>query len=513
MSQAPSHSLSSNGILSSKVIAYFTLGAVGFALFFPTFGFELSNHDDTALITNSQPFLNDAANFLRVFLVDPFRQLMASAGGVYYRPVLWQSFMPDAGIGGANPAIYHVSNLVYHLIASVLVFQLLLSFDHSQNRSLFFALAFLVHPTLAHATAWTPGRNDALLAIFVVATILSLREFFANRGWGAFACAVLFWNFTLYTKEAGLFVAGLAVILVGFHALRSRALPTHVIPLGALFVLSTGVWFVLRRSALGAFPLFFSNIPDNLEMFIVYIGKALIPVQLSVVPSTEDSSLVPGLLVILFVSAGIFLSRHRRIEPIALGIAWFLAGLAPALLAPSPTRGLEHRLYTPAIGLILVLAEFNWMRPNEENVSPSWAPRVQAAAAIALVLGFAALTALRLPDYRNPRSYWQSAYRDSPSSVEVQSGLCRVEITEEHWAQATAPCEAASKARPRDSTLQYLLGWVYLEQNRAKDAETSLRESVRLDGTAGYVWQKLAEALEAQGRHAEARSARSFQNR
>ena len=51
-------------------------------------------------------------------------------------------------------------------------------------------MVFLLHPTLVHATAWIPGRNDSLLGIFVVATVLALDR--ASPRLLGFAATLLF---------------------------------------------------------------------------------------------------------------------------------------------------------------------------------------------------------------------------------------------------------------------------------------------------------------------------------
>ena len=45
--------------------------------------------------------------------------------GNFYRPVLRISYIIDAQVGGTAPWIYHLSNVLYHLIASCLVFMTL----------------------------------------------------------------------------------------------------------------------------------------------------------------------------------------------------------------------------------------------------------------------------------------------------------------------------------------------------------------------------------------------------
>ena len=490
------------GALTRPAAALATIALLGLAVFGQTIGHGLSNHDDTALITNNQHFLMDPGNWLGVFVTDPFEAMAFGAGGFYYRPVLFHSLMLDTAMRGPDPAMYHASNVAYHLIATSLLFLLLLRLEFSRAKSLFFALAFLVHPALAHATAWIPGRNDSLLGLFVLATVLGLHRFFERPSPLAFAATLLAWNATLYTKEGGLFVSALVPMLLAPHVLRDRALPRGTLALGAGWIASAVVWFALRRSTLGAFPLFGSQIPENLRMYVVYLGKTLLPLQLSVIPSDADTSVVPGLLVIALIVFLALRSTGRRLDVLALGLTWLLVGLAPALLAPELTRGLEHRLYVPSMGLAIFLAEARW------PALPAPLERARIPAAGVLIAALAAATLVRLPDYQDPRHYWESAARTSPHAVEVPAGLCRLEVVERNYDAALPLCRRVGNARPHDPAFQILLGEIYMALEQPLKAADALQRATRLAPGTPQIWLRLADALAAEGRTREAAEAR-----
>ena len=77
-------------------------------------GLGLSNHDDTALITNNQPFLRDLSNLFGVFCIDLFDRMASGADGSCHRPVLFQSMILDnavsSAVAGDSLALFHASN-------------------------------------------------------------------------------------------------------------------------------------------------------------------------------------------------------------------------------------------------------------------------------------------------------------------------------------------------------------------------------------------------------------------
>src|SRR5262249_39402049 len=86
------------------------------------------------------------------------RVLVVAASHPYWRPLVTASYVLDAQWGGARPLAYHATNVVLHAAASALVLALLRRFGVGRGLALAGALAFAVHPALASAVAWIPGR-------------------------------------------------------------------------------------------------------------------------------------------------------------------------------------------------------------------------------------------------------------------------------------------------------------------------------------------------------------------
>ena len=122
---------------------------------------------------------------------------------------------------------------------------------HSLRRelALFLAIVFAVHPLQVIAVAWVPGRNDPLLAVFVLSSLLQLIRF--QRTGSGLACGlhILCLALALFTKESALALLVVQPLLVGLilhqdlRSGRNRAL-------GAAWLLVVAVWFWLRSAAL-----------------------------------------------------------------------------------------------------------------------------------------------------------------------------------------------------------------------------------------------------------------------
>ena len=113
--------------------------------------------DDMALIQGSKtlPSLQDASNIISVF---------TQKSG--YRPIRTLSYAIDYHFSGVNPLSYHISNIVYHVITTLLVYLVTLSILSNRVTAFITALLFAVHPVHTDSVTYLAGRRDILCVLF-----------------------------------------------------------------------------------------------------------------------------------------------------------------------------------------------------------------------------------------------------------------------------------------------------------------------------------------------------------
>ena len=111
----------------------------------------------------------------------------------YWIPLTWLSFMLDAQIFGAHASGYHVTNLLLHVINTLLVFALLIRATGSQARSAFVAALFALHPLHVESVAWITERKDVLSTLFGLLSIYAyVRSATTGRRWELILSFLLF---------------------------------------------------------------------------------------------------------------------------------------------------------------------------------------------------------------------------------------------------------------------------------------------------------------------------------
>jgi hypothetical protein len=113
--------------------------------------------------------------------VHPFWRGADAGGAAYYRPLISLSYALEWRLHGANPAGYHVTNLLLHFATVMLVALLARRAGATPVAAAFAAAIWGVHPRLTESVAWISGRTDIGAALFTFAALLAWERGLARR--------------------------------------------------------------------------------------------------------------------------------------------------------------------------------------------------------------------------------------------------------------------------------------------------------------------------------------------
>ncbi len=140
---------------------YFFLTLLVVLVYARTLKADFIHFDDTIFIIDMKDFLGRWYSVIESFSRGVFNS------GMYYRPILLIDFVTEYHIFGDNATGYHFTNVLFHVIAVLLFFHLMLEMKTKDLSALILAALFAVHPVLSSAVIWIPGRNDVLLSISI----------------------------------------------------------------------------------------------------------------------------------------------------------------------------------------------------------------------------------------------------------------------------------------------------------------------------------------------------------
>lgn len=451
---------------------YFLIFVIGFLLYGQTLFFDFTYFDDNELILNKIAVLKDFKNVGEIFSNDVF----FSINKFYYRPLLNLSFMFDAQLGGELPFFYHLSNIFFHLLAAMLVFCLLKKISQKTKLSFFFSLVFLVHPVLTQAVAWVAGRNDSLLAIFVLAAFIFFLNFSADHKLRQYLAYLFCFLLALFTKETAIFLPILLIFYFLFIDKKSLDRSEK-----CLLILGSAVgaviWFLARSLALGQGSINYLTailgVLKNLPALFLNVGKIILPINLSVLPILEDSSLVCGIIVSLLLFIAWLFSKKKRLNYSLFGLTWFLLFLFPSFIRLNDLPDfLEHRLYLPIIGFFIILMEIDWIKNLDFTKK-----KIKIMAVIILLI-FSVLTLRHSKNFYNRLTFWHSAAESSVHSPLAQRNLGAMYYLDGRLDLAIEYYNKALALNPEEAMVHNNLGLIYLEQKLYKQAEEEFKKEL-----------------------------------
>jgi len=96
-----------------------------------------------------------------------------SEQSLFYRPIAVLSFSLDYSIWKLNPFGYHLTNLIIHIVVSILVFFLVrLLTGGKQVIAWLSSIIFTTHPILIHNVTVSGNRPDMITALFLILSLL-----------------------------------------------------------------------------------------------------------------------------------------------------------------------------------------------------------------------------------------------------------------------------------------------------------------------------------------------------
>lgn len=491
---------------SSTSLSWIVYAAVlfisSFALYWHTGSFPYTENDDTIFIRETEAY-NKGDNYARSFK----RGVFMDSTDTYYRPMLLNSFVWDRHREGKTTTAlhanvdapddisqYHQTNVLLHVVSVLLLFFLLRLLLQNDTYAFILAFVFAMHPALVQAVAWIPGRNDSLLAVFTFGFLISATLYVRSGNHLYNALQILLLLAALFTKETGIIVAAVAVLVLTLMQ-RISVRDKRLWILAAGWILAIAVWFYFRMNATVKSQdltpdILIGTFIHRLPILLQYFGKILLPFNLCVFPWQEDTTLWFGVAAVVLIAVGIALAPRKDWRVIATGAAWFVLFILPALIVPKTLNNeiYEHRLYIPLVGVLLLLTQtYPFQKIKEQYL-------LYGGVALCVVLGVYSYQRCEL--FSGKYQYWENAVANAPSSpyAKVMLGARyyrdKVNPQKDKGYQTLMDAYAID---PKQKYLNYYLGLVMIDRNDWTKAEDYFNCEVAPDpAIRGDMYQNLA---------------------
>ncbi|HVZ73082.1 MAG TPA: hypothetical protein VHJ20_11955 [Polyangia bacterium] len=392
-------------------------------------------YDEPLVIVQAQTFLK-SGDFGALFSRDYFA---ASLEGTW-RPFCTFTYMLDALLAFSS-FVFKAQSLAWHIAAACLVMALArrLLPEGRRKYALVAGLVFALHPVVVETVDNASFREDSLVTVWILATIL-----FALRGQRVLA--VLAFALGLLSKESAVVApALLALVRLSFpRYARPDATSPPARRLGALalelapFAVVGAVYLAIRFGPMNTAGQYAAYPGGSLAgtlygmpaVWAHYLRLLVAPWPLCAdytgffpfgFARVSTASFAVSSVVVLAYFVALVVAARRGQTLVAFGMTWFALALAPVSnFIPVPIPAAERFLTLPLVGIALAVSAVagawgaTWPRPR-------W--RAARAAGVAALVAFAVVVNLRHGAWHDDETLWLDTVAVNPRACGAQSAV------------------------------------------------------------------------------------------
>jgi hypothetical protein len=196
----------------------------------------------------------------------------ATVEAANWHPLTWLSHELDCELYGDKPAGHHLTNLLLHIINTLLVFFVLRAMTGSVWRSALVAALFGLHPLHVESVAWVSERKDVLSTLFLFLTLLSFTFFVRHKKWRYYLGALFLFALGLMAKPM-IVTLPFLLLLLDFWPFRRFEAPNLPNP-------ASGGTFLFKKMILLSaekIPFFILSLVSSIiTVFAQHAGNAIV---------------------------------------------------------------------------------------------------------------------------------------------------------------------------------------------------------------------------------------------
>ncbi len=491
------------------------LAAATFAVYAPAYSAHFVNYDDNAYV-----YWN--AHVTPGLTADGVRWAFTTFDTVNWYPLTWLSFQLDQQLygGNENPAAgFHMTNVVLHVLNTLLLFWALTRMTGHMGRSAFVAALFALHPLHVESVAWVSERKDVLSTLVWMLT-MGVYVLYAERPhWIRYLPVRVFFALGLMAKSM-LVTLPCVLLLLDYWPLRRASwwrLIVEKVPLFALAAASAAITMVAQQrggetNPPGLMPL---RVGNALTAYVAYIGKMFWPANLIPfypTPYRMDQVYPAGLLAGLLLAAVtvLVLALARRAPYLTVGWFWYLGTLVPVIGVVQVIGGqgmADRYTYIPLIGLLISLVWGVAEGLSRAGVR-AWAP---AAVGAVVLAGCAIGTWQQVGYWRDSATLWRHTLEVDPQNylayLNIGSDLYgegKVEEAAWYFSKSVECHPDSDSTRLNLDLAHYDLGYALAMLGKSDEAAAQYAEAIRVNPRYFNAQYALGWMLAERGRYAEA---------
>ncbi len=498
-----------NNRLIASAVCILLVGIVWIA-FGQTLHHEFVNYDDS-------PYVYANPRIINGLTPGNVQWAFTHVHAANWHPLTTISHMLDCQLYGLHPFGHHLTNILFHAAAVILLFLALWRLTSNIWASAFVAALFAIHPLRVESVAWVAERKDVLSGVFFMLTLLAYARYARSDrfSWGRYTTVLVLFALGLMCKPT-LVTLPFVLLLLDYWPLRRvrsqwsviRGLILEKIPLFVLSAASCVATILAQKEAFApirALPLQ-ERLANAVVAYVEYMGQAIYPAHLAVLYPYPEGALsvaeaILALLFLLIVSVIFFL--WRKSYPFLLtGWLWFVGMLVPmiGIVQVGSQPRADRYTYLPEIGLY-ILVTWGAMRLFDKSRHKR---EVLAVAALVIIGVFVTRSYFQTSYWLNSETLWRHTVDVTSRNYIAHNNLAGTLEERGQLNEAIANYREALEIKPAVAQVQSNLGNALLREGQVEEAIVHLQTALQIDPAYAEAYNHMGSALMKKGQAGEA---------
>lgn len=502
-------------MIKNKKLIYLIVAIVSFVVYYNALNNDFV-FDDESVVQNNQS-IQKLSNIPKFFTAEEgFHKVI----GRYYRPVVSSLYAIDFAVWGMSPFGFHLTNIIIHVIATLLLLMVLMKlfgdYKYGLLSALIGALIFAVHPIHTEAVSWVSGRTDSLAALFFLLSFLFYVKYSEENNNKTFLWISLIAYFVgLLSKEMIVTMPVLLFLYDFFFKKRNiEWFKKNLLPY-VLFISLTIIFVAIRYLVLKdivdrtTYMYFYGEgtataIYTMLKAVPVYFRLLLFPLNLlyhynGVLPDAKSIGDIKVLLSLAFIIAMFLVSLflYKKYNEVSFAILFFFVSLLPVMnIVPTMNFMAERFLYLSSFALSVLISYLIVKYLNDKNKN------ALIIFFILIIIVFGYLTYQRNADWKNNETLYMTADGKDGSVLLVNAG--NMYANKKNYVEAEKRYRRAIEIRDNSVLAHHNLGLIFLLKGDIDSAEIKFKKGISIDSLAPDGYFQLSNIYQQKGRIPEA---------
>lgn len=399
----------------------------------------------------------------------------------FYRPLQIFSYAIDHFFWGDNVFGYHIASMLWHILAAMCIYWLVLLLFGDGLLSLLTSSMFVIHPIHTEAVSYISGRADILSAVFLVLAFIFYVKTERSDNLKFYFVSFLLFILALLSKENAVIFP--LLILIYHYAFQKRIKMAFLLP----YLIILPLYFFVRFYFLGICPSdlppvnLFARLPGFFVALYNYLRLLIFPADLHFEYGYKffrftDYRCIIGISIMVLLMSYAFIKRNKQ-KLVFFAVAWFFVNLLPQsnILPTNYSFMMEHWLYLPSLGFFLVFASI------QERLLKNNRWRNFSILFIILLCSFYLYATIKQNRYWNNQIFfYKKTLQYAPESPRIYNNLCNAYINYSMYKEAIPLCRKAIELYPLCVDAYLNLGQAYKDTGDVENAINSYERALQI---------------------------------